>query len=54
MSELYSTSEQVIDCKGLTLTVINRTPVLSAAEREKARQRIDAQLYQVFMKYVTT
>lgn len=53
MRGTYRTSERVVKCKNLTLTVISRTPVLSDREREKTKRQIEARLYAVFAGYST-
>ncbi|MCL2843486.1 MAG: hypothetical protein FWE28_08520 [Oscillospiraceae bacterium] len=50
----YEVETKTVFFQGRSVTVTNRTPILSAQQREQRRREIESQLYPVVKKYVKT
>ena len=47
----YESEQKIIPAGNATITITNHTPVLSPKERDKRKQEIERQLFDVFSKY---
>jgi len=51
VSDKYQTETKTIPFGDRTITLINRTPILTQKEHQRRRREIELQLYSVFSKY---
>ena len=50
----YRTETKTVPLGNGTITIENRTPILTPKERTQRRREIELQLYSVFQKYAET